>query len=164
MGLDHACEFGDDLDPKARSVLRIGIHGFGNLVQVPAQGKELLIRPGQGLQFRLSDLLSSPKSTVTVVVRFAVCPISSSPPTHVETPRSPHQPVSDSDHRKEVRGGDRRAKEHGKTDTPNPECKITAGNSPIPTSPNRDMRDTRLERREFDQRSLLEGFPHWWPH
>ena len=56
MGLDHAREFGDDLDPKGCLVLGSGIQDLGNLIQVPAQGKQLLIGPGQSLQFRLSDL------------------------------------------------------------------------------------------------------------
>ena len=46
MGMDHAREFGDDLDPKGGSVLRNGIQDFAIWFS-SAQNKQLLIRPGQ---------------------------------------------------------------------------------------------------------------------
>ncbi len=56
MGADHAGEFGDDLHPKGISILRRGIQDFRNLVQVPPQGKELLIGAGQSFELRLSNM------------------------------------------------------------------------------------------------------------
>jgi hypothetical protein len=53
VGSDHAGEFGDHLHPKRTPVLWGRIQDFRDLVQVPSQGKELLIRSGQRGELRI---------------------------------------------------------------------------------------------------------------
>jgi len=56
VGSDHAGEFGDHLHPKRTPVLWRCIQDFRDLVQVPSQGKELLIRSGQCGELRLPHM------------------------------------------------------------------------------------------------------------
>ena len=53
MGTNGLREGIDHLDPEGRVGGWGGVEGFGNLVQVPAQGQQLLIRARQRLAFRL---------------------------------------------------------------------------------------------------------------
>lgn len=59
MGPDDAREFGDEFRPKDRPILRGCIQDFRNLIQVPSQGEESLIRAGQSLQFCLTHMRRS---------------------------------------------------------------------------------------------------------
>jgi hypothetical protein len=56
MSTDHAGEFGDDFHPKRIPILGRGVQYFRNLIQVPPQGEELLVRTSQSFQLRLSDM------------------------------------------------------------------------------------------------------------